>query len=205
MKTIIQIVLTIVILALAFLLYRSIQNPIEFNKAREERYEAAIEKLKDIRKAQVAFKSVHGIFANNFDTLESFLHNDSFKIERVEGRIPDSLDLAEALKANIVELVPTKVSVKDSIFSDHYAIDSIKYVPYTNGKIFEMGAGKVMTGSKVEVDVFEVKVSNNVLLNGLDEQLITNWNDEWETITGYAGLKVGSLTETTNNAGNWDY
>jgi len=38
----------------------------------------------------------------------------------------------------------------------------------------------------------------------MDEQLVANFNDERIKLTGYAGLKVGSLTEATNNAGNWE-
>jgi hypothetical protein len=33
---------------------------------------------------------------------------------------------------------------------------------------------------------------------------VTNYCEEREKITGYPGLKVGSLEEATNNAGNWE-
>ena len=67
-----------------------------------------------------------------------------------------------------------------------------------------MGAGELQTGSKVRVRVFEVKVPYDVLLAGLDPQSVINYTEEREEITGYPGLKVGSLTEATNNAGNWE-
>jgi len=41
-------------------------------------------------------------------------------------------------------------------------------------------------------------------LRGLDPQLLVNFNADRQQKTGYAGLKVGSLEETTNNAGNWE-
>jgi len=34
--------------------------------------------------------------------------------------------------------------------------------------------------------------------------LIINYKETREKITGYPGLKVGSLEEATNNAGNWE-
>jgi len=75
--------------------------------------------------------------------------------------------------------------------------------PFTRGIEFEIGTADVIAGN-VSVNVFEVKVENNVLLHGLDPQLLVNFNADRLAKTGFAGLKVGSLTETTNNAGNWE-
>lgn len=205
MKKVIQVVLFVVIIVLGYVLYSSIQNPIEFNKEREKRYGAAIEKLKDIREAEVAYKSVRGKYTGSFDTLIHFLKTDSLTVERVKGEIPDSLDKAEALKEGIISLEATKIPVKDSIFSSNYPVDSMPFVPYTKGDSFQLGAGEIMTGSEVKVKVFEAAVPNEVLLQGLDEQLVINHSSKYERITGYAGLRVGSLNKATNNAGNWDY
>ena len=44
----------------------------------------------------------------------------------------------------------------------------------------------------------------DVVLRDLDRQLVINLNDQRRTNEKYPGLKVGSLTETINNAGNWE-
>ena len=67
-----------------------------------------------------------------------------------------------------------------------------------------MGAGEIETGSGLKIKVFEAKVHNNVLLKGLDRQLVINMNDLRKKLERYPGLQVGSLTEATNNAGNWE-
>ena len=67
-----------------------------------------------------------------------------------------------------------------------------------------MGAGEVETGSKVKVKVFEVYALYDILLNGMDKQLVINYIDEREKIVKFTGLKVGSLKEATNNSGNWE-
>mgnify|MGYP006281391833 FL=1 len=77
-------------------------------------------------------------------------------------------------------------------------------MPYTDNKKFKMAAGVIETASGVDVQVFEAKVHNNVLLHGLNEQLVINLNDEAEKLEQYPGLKVGDLDEPTNNAGNWE-
>ena len=95
------------------------------------------------------------------------------------------------------------VCVRDSLFKN-IAIDSLRYIPYTDGKEFEMQAGELSTGSKVIVQVFQAQAPNNFILNGLDRQEIINLNDVAKQLKRYPGLRVGSLTEATNNAGNWE-
>jgi len=69
MKTVLQVVLFLVAIGLAYLIYASIQRPIDFKKEQTARYNATIERLKDIRKAELAFKDVHGRFTGSWDTL----------------------------------------------------------------------------------------------------------------------------------------
>ena len=57
------------IIALAFLLYRSINEPVKFNKERDQRLNVGIERLKDIRTLQVTFKDTYGHYAPVMDSL----------------------------------------------------------------------------------------------------------------------------------------
>lgn len=212
MKTVIQIVLIAAIIVLGYLLWRSINEPIEFNREKAAREGATIQRLKDIRTAQLAFKSEFGMYTGDFDSLITFLKEGSFTVVRAIGSVPDSMieelgkEQAElrALRAGLISRDTIKMSVKDSLFQAGYPIDSLRFVPYTSGVLFEMGAGEIQTASKVKVRVFEAKVPYDILLAGLDRQLLINYKEERETITGYPGLRVGSLEEATNNAGNWE-
>lgn len=209
MRTAIKIVLFVVIVVLGYELYQSIMEPIRFNREKDRREKAAIQRLKDIRTAEVAFKSKYGRYTGSFDTLIHFVKYDSFPIVRAIGSIPDSLyELGmteeEAIRKGIIIRDTSYVAVLDSIFHENYPIDSIRYVPFADTVQFFLGAGEIETGSKVKVKVFEAHVLNDVLLHGLDKQLIINYNAEREKIVGFKGLKVGSLTESTNNAGNWE-
>ncbi len=201
MKTIIQILLSIAILVLGYMLVDSINQPIRFQHEQRARYNRTIQRLKDIRTAQLAYRSIYGEFTGNFDTLINFVNNDSFRVVMSIGDMDDSL--AVALGQIIRDTI--RVSVKDSLFPKNYPIDSLRYVPYTGGRqeIF-LGASEVMTGSGLAVKVFEAHVHNDVLLAGLDRQLVINLNDERTRRDQFPGLRVGSLTETTNNAGNWE-
>jgi len=200
LKAVIHVVLISAILVVTYLVIESIQQPLRFNAEQKRRYEATIQRLKDIRTAQVAFRSENKRYTNNFDTLIEFLKTDSFRVVMQIGDEDDSVAVATGgiIRKTIL------VSVLDSLFKKNYPVDSLRFVPYTQGVEFEMDTAFLIAGN-VKVNVFEVKVHDTILLKGLDPQLLINFRADRRLKTGYDGLKVGSLKETTNNAGNWEF
>lgn len=210
MKTVIQIVLVVVVVVLSYLLYTSVERPLDFEKAKKERYEATIERLKDIRKAELAYKDVHGKFTGSWDTLINFVKTGQIPLVRKIGMLTDSMVEAgytekQALKEGKIIRDTIKVSVLDTIFGKNYKIDEIRYIPIKDTVAeFKLGAGVITTGSGIKVPVFEAKAHNNVILINLEKQLVVNLNESRRANGKYPGLKVGSLEETNNNAGNWE-
>jgi hypothetical protein len=201
MKTIIQIILGVIVVVLAYLLYDSLMEPIRFNKAVEYRKGLVVQRLKDIRELQVAYKDVYGRYSGGFDTLINFYKNDSLKILRQVGSWDDSAAVAKKL----VYTDTIRVAVKDSLFRrvEGFNIDSIAYVPIVH-EPFQLQAISYMSISKVVIPLFEVSVHNDVFLKGLDRQSVVNLNDADENMNKYPGVKVGSVTQPNNNAGNWE-
>lgn len=210
MRTIIQILLFIVAVVLAFFIYQSIQRPIDFEKARKARYDATIERLKDIRKAQEAYKGVYGKYTGSWDTLINFVMNDSVKNVRKVGELTDSMIEAKISEKKAIEMGllirdTIKENVLESLFGKDFDAKQLKYVPIQDTVAeFFLAASTITTGSGIVVPVFEARVHNNIILKNLDPQLIINLNDQRRTNEKYPGLKVGSLTEAANNAGNWE-
>ncbi len=210
MKTVIQILLFIAALVLTYFIYQSIQRPIEFGKAKDARYETTVAKLKDIRKAQLAYKDVFGKFCGSWDTLIHFVTYDSVRNVKAIGELTDSMIEAKISEKKAIEMGliirdTVKVSVIDALFGGKYDANSLRYVPVPGEPTeFHLGQTIITTGSGIQVPVFEAKAHNNIILRGLDEQLIINLNDSRRTNEKYPGLKVGSLTETNNNSGNWE-
>ncbi|MCK5823435.1 MAG: hypothetical protein KAG95_05485 [Bacteroidales bacterium] len=205
MRKTIQILLAILILVISYFTYQSVMEPIRFKQEKKYRYSKVIQRLKDIRKAELAYKEVNRVFTGSFDTLINFVKYDSMPIVRAVGRIPDelvdSITEEEAVKRGIIIRDTIRVSVLDSIFPDNYKIDSIRFVPCAEPNVeFKLGSGIVVTGSKVKVKVFKASALNFEILQGLDKQSIINLND----LAKFPGLKVGSLEEANNNAGNWE-
>jgi len=126
------------------------------------------------------------------------------------GNITDSMleqgiTERKALQLGLIVRDTIRESVLTSVFGDDYEIDQLKYIPVPDTVAeFQLGATVIATGSGINVPVFEAKAHNNILLRGLDEQLRINLNDQRRVQNKYPGLKVGSLTETNNNAGNWE-
>ncbi len=210
MKTVIQTALVIVCIVLAYLIYQSIQRPISFEKEKKARYDATIERLKDIRKAQIAYKDVYGRFTGSWDTLINFVKYDKVKVVRKIGNITDSMlekgiTERKALQMGLITRDTIRESVLTTIFNDSYKIDELKYIPAPDTVAeFQLGSNVIATGSGIRVPVFEAKAHNNIILRGLDEQLRINLNDQRRIQQKYPGLKVGSLEEANNNAGNWE-
>ncbi len=204
MKKTIQIVLAVLIVVLSYFLVESIMKPIRFKKEQTHRYQVVIQKLKDIRTAQLAYKDVYGQFTGSFDTLTNFVKYDSLPLIFKKGEIPEDLlgqiTEKEAIAKGMIVRDTSHVAVLDSLFGKSYPIDSLRFIPFSGGKQFNLAQGQVITGSKLKVDVFEAAAPSKYILKGLDQQMIVNLNDGWD----YPGLKVGSLEEANNAAGNWE-
>lgn len=212
LKYIIGFTILISTLFAAFRLYDSIMNPIRFKKEQTIRYQATVEALKIIRTAQIAYKNEYDTYTPSLNELKKFIQNDSMTVIRREGEVPDSIYLkvgnnmeeAEkiALKLGMIKRDTIKISIMDTLFAG-YDIERFGKVPFTNNLSFEMDTASINIGG-LTVHVFEAKISNFQLLNGLDKQLILNMNDDALKMNNYPGLKVGSLYENNNNEGNWD-
>ena len=225
-KIIIEVVLLAGIVFLVIANYKSIMEPLNFNKQKDYRESVAIERLKDIRTLQVAYKTVNGKFTSTVDSLKMFYETGEMPIVLQIGSNDDSAavahteqvkranrrltneDLYEMYLAgdrNLVFSIENVVAVKDTLFNDRpdFNIDSLKTIPFSGGEPVIMEA-TVRRVSGVPVPLFEAKMPYKSLLKGLDNQLRINLDADRESQNKYEGLQVGSITSPNNNAGNWE-
>ncbi|MCF0176137.1 MAG: hypothetical protein HUJ94_04810 [Bacteroidales bacterium] len=225
-------ILPAVIVLLVWLSYASVMRPVKFEKERSIRERVAVQRLKDIRDLQVAFKGNTGRFASTLDSIVDFYNNGKIVITQQVGSADDSASVAfttnfmkthkkitpkemlsiyNKAKANgtaetlLVFKVDSTVNVKDELFvgrADFHA-DSLLYIPFSGGKLTKMES-VTKTVSGVIVPLFEAKMPFKQILKGLDEQLIINLIDDRVNTDRYPGLQVGSVTTPNNNAGNWE-
>ena len=205
-RKIITYVLYFLSIILVFQIYNSIDAPIEFNKVKNERYQKVIERLKDIRNAQVAFKSVNGIYSDNFDSLVNFIETGQFTI--IEKRDSSYMQYDRVYRIDMlreVVVVDTLgfVSVKDSLFKNDNRYKDLALVPIDGiDEKFSIKAD-IIDKNGYNVPVFEVKVLKDVILFDQNKDLLMQ-EKETVSVDGVNGpaLVLGSLEDVSTN-GNW--
>lgn len=185
-------VLIVLTVWVGYLDFKSIKDPIDFNNEKIRRYKHIVQRLKDLRTAQLAYKSENGVYCNSLDTLLMFVKQDSFTVVKAIGFVPDSLTEEEALEMGIISRDTFKLAVFDSIYSPRYIaareegvpfkFDSLRFVPFTGGTEFILQSGTIERNN-VTIPVFEIKDAKPF--------------DKKDT------MRVGSLTDPST-AGNWE-
>ena len=224
-----EILLAVIICLLVWLTVKSVQKPVKFNQELKARSEVAIQRLKDIRTLQVAFKSVNGRFSPSVDSLKIFYETGKMDIVMQIGSNDDSIAVAntEAIKKANKKLKPaeitaklqeayaagtkvvfstvTEIPVKDTLFRSRpdFCIDSLYYIPFSGKQLTQMES-TIKTVSGVQVPLFEARMPYKALCKGMDNQLRINKDAECRDQNKYEGLQVGSVTAPNNNAGNWE-
>ena len=229
MNSILKKVLTYLILpaciaGLAYALVASIMEPVHFEKHREYRKGIAVQRLKDIRELQVAYKNVNGKYTADIDSLIMFYKDGKMKVVMQIGSQDDSVAVAntKALKKrkprikpeemlklynegkSLVFKIENEVAVRDTLFNDreNFVVDSLAFIPFCGDSIIMASTVKKVSG--VNVPLFEASMPYKSLLKGLNNQLRINLDAQCEDQGKYKGLQVGSISAPNNNAGNWE-
>ncbi len=208
MKTILQILLWAGSAFFAYMIYNSINAPIEFRKVKEQRYAKVIAKLKDVRDAQQAYRSVTGKYAKDFNSLIRFVDTAQFTI--TERRDSSYMEYNETYRIDMLKEVVVVdtlgfVSVKDSLFGNDDRYKTMMNLPdFGDGvKTIELNADILEQAAGYQAPVFEAKVSKDLVLHDQPKELLAQ-EKELVSVDGVDGpaITVGSLTEVSTN-GNW--
>ena len=205
-KRALELFLWVLSIFFASQIYSSINGPIKFNQVKNDRYTQVIDRLKDIRTAQIAHKDVNGFYANNFDSLVSFIDNGIFTV--IEKRDSSYLEYNRTYRIDMlkeVEIVDTLgfVPVKDSLFGDNESYKMMAKVPIegTNSE-FSIKAD-IIDKNGYQVPVFEVKVKKDVVLFDQNKDLLDQEN-KVISVDGVNGPEIilGSMSDVSTS-GNW--
>jgi type II secretory pathway component PulJ len=207
LSILINILLFAVIVFLAWQVVKSIQAPIKFNTEQKARETKVVERLIDIRNAEVLYKNANNKYTADFDSLIQFCQTAEIPIVKI---VPDPTDTTFTRTINDTI---GYVKVMDSLKSgrDNFNISDLKWVPFSQPQQnFEIEAGTIQRNG-INIPVFEVRTPYEVYLANPGaaftekewKQRVDNTKAEKESINRYAGLKVGSMEEATTD-GNWE-
>ncbi|WP_274475431.1 hypothetical protein [Mangrovimonas aestuarii] len=208
LKPVLLIGLWILIGFLGYQTYMSIYEPIKFNKLKNNRYAKVIERLVDIRDAQLAHKQITGKFAGNFDDLITFIDTAQFTITQRRDSTVKDVEASKSYGVDMfkdITLTDTLgfVPVKDSLFKGSDRYKTMMNVPVgEQGAKFKMESG-LINQNDVNIPVFEASVKKDIILFDQNKDLLVQENQVMsvDAVNGDA-LKVGSMTEV-NTSGNW--
>ena len=206
MKFVIRTLLLVAVFLLVFLCYRSIIGNIQFDREAEIRDRAVIQRLVDIRTAQVALRTRTGSFTPDLDVLVYFVQNDSIPSiysvghlseEQLEAgmTVPRAMEIInsgnrqEIERAGLWNAAENRPQlIRDSIFTPALEVlfanrpgfnpAELPYVPFGQGARFEMAVDTVPTASG-PLQVFEARTHFETYLSDLNRRLLDQkiqWN-----------------------------
>lgn len=202
-RIILHVVLIAGIIVLAYLVYNSVHKVTSFNSEEKFRIDEVANKMKHIRSIQNAYKFKYERYAPTWDTLLSFIKEDSLPVVLKTGNVPDSLTEQDALDMGLITRDTTYMPVRDSLFKEgkyEYTMDQLVYIPFSTkgGEVkpdsFKINAGSINRGN-IDVPVFEVIAPKESYLKGMNKELIAR-DDSYD-------LQLGSMEEATTD-GNWE-
>ena len=199
---ILRILLWIPVAFLAYTVYSSVMDPIKFGEEKQTRYTDAIGNLIDVRKSEIAYKSINGKFTNNWDKLVEFVDSAQFTLvsrRDTSYMAYDKVYRMDRLQEEIIIDTLGFISVKDSLFKTSLSYKTMMNVPHTDGVKFELKTA-VINKNGIKVPVFVARVKKEDLLNGMDKQLVLEAIDAFDVKGLY--LQVGDL-EQSSVSGNW--
>ena len=203
---IINAVIWILIIFFGYKVYSSINGPIEFNKVKNERYLKVIDRLKDIRNSQIAYKSINGIYCDNFDSLINFVETAQYTL--IQKRDSSFLEYDRTFRIDMLReviVVDTLgfASVKDSLFANSDRYKNMSKVPIDGVDERFLIKADVIDKNGYNVPVFEVRVSKDIVLFDQNKDLLKQ-EKGLMSVDGVNGpdIVLGSLSDVSSN-GNW--
>ncbi|MDR3129468.1 MAG: hypothetical protein LBU03_04420 [Tannerellaceae bacterium] len=210
MRRVLSVLVAGAVVLLAYVCVKSIMVPITFEKEKGIRDAAVIERLMEVRKVQIEYKNIHKAHAGSFSDLEKFLNETQIPFVLKEGVLTDDqlekgMTEQEAVKQGLIRRDTVWALAKDTLLGRDYDVANMRYIAIGDEQAeLSMDTTTLTSGSGYEIKVFECGILYKDYLKGLDAQLTYNIIDKATKQGKFPGLRVGSLEEINNNAGNWE-
>lgn len=217
-----RVLLGALALFFGYRIYRIIMEPIEFEDIRQERYSAIQLRLSQLREVEKLFKSNQGLdsltgkpcsdlrdinsqYTSNIDELIAFVKTGSvelFEEINTSKMVYDEVYQTEMLKDECVlrtlgktQALDWLIKNKPDLFTEDFNPDSLKYIPYSNKKLFTIDTASINDG---KMHVFKISAPDSLF-----------FHDVYSTYEPFirrlpiSELSVGSLEGPQLN-GNWE-
>ena len=193
MKNVFTILIYLLAILLAYMLYASIKEPIKFQGIKQARKAVVVKQLEDIRTSQEIYRAITGEFASDFDTLSMVLKNGKipFLVLTEDPEFPG--DQEKIIRDTTYE------SAIDSIVALKINLDSLRYVPFSKGKMFDIAAD-TLTYQSTLVNVVEVGTYWKDFMGKYADPKYGKYDQSYDPSKR---IKFGDLNKP-NISGSWD-
>jgi len=221
-----KIVFTLVIIGLGYMLYRTLFDPYFFEQTKKKRYNVVKEQLRDIAKAQDAYKQIKGEYADNFDSLVNVCKTGELMLVKTIGTESDTVENISVEQA--IEIFNLDPNLPDSLlYTDidrklnelykkekagekitHYLVRDTVYAPVLTQVQFNTSLDSLKYIPFSKGDEFEMHAQINYVGPGrvkvpVYEVIAYNSSILKGLNRGYykskEGIKLGSLTEASTD------
>jgi len=193
MRYVINILLLLAIVGLGYLLFGSIKTPIEFRSEKKVRKDQVTDRLNDIRKCQEMYRDITGEFAPTFDSLVMVLKTDSIPFQQVFEDPNDPTNEDKFVYKTIYS------NALDSLMAMNISLDSLRYIPFANGKEFNINAD-TLTYQKTVVWVTECGTRYNEFMGRFADAKYAKYDDSYDPAKS---VKFGDMGKPSLS-GNWE-
>jgi hypothetical protein len=222
-KTLFNILLVVVALALALLATRSILRPEKYKTAYSQRSDEVKARLVTLRAVQAVYRNEFKKYAGDVDTLVDFVNHGVVQIIKTTGEIPEDMSEEAAFKAGLIKKVVETLPAKDKIVESdpnvtYESLKNFEFIPNCNGKKFEIQLGK-LSSKTYEIPVYRVDVPIDDILADLDKTIspkdanmfsklinklfYNGLAQETQYKSQYKPMWLGSLTDS-GTSGSWE-
>ncbi|GLR16270.1 hypothetical protein [Portibacter lacus] len=192
MRLLLNVLLILGIAGLAYLLFYNVKEPIAFQAEKTRRETKVVDRLKDIRTSQELYKVITGEYAANFDTLAYVLKTRDIPQFKVVGN-PDDPTAGFTVDTLYYD-------TRDSLKALGINVDSLRYVPFTDGKvIFDMDAD-TLTYQQTLVNVVEAGTQRTNFMGRFGDIKYSKYDKSYDPNTI---LKFGNMN-SPSLSGNWE-
>ena len=210
MKIVLKILLLAAIGTLFYMCVQSIMSSVTFIDENERRTKIIAERLVAIRNAQIGYRNMYQTYAGSFADLQKFLNSDSIPFLIKEGELTDEqlkagMTEKQAIEKGIIRRDTTWVLAKDTLLDRGFDVGKIGLVPEFEHYSFHLDTATLVSPSGYQIPVFEASVPYDIYLGDLDKEELVNLKDKTTKLKRFNGLRVGSVSEINNNAGNWEF
>lgn len=210
MDKLIKLVAVLVAAALAYVTWQSVAVPVQFDDEQAKREVVLQKQLKKIATYQEAYENLYHKYASA-EELTNFLNHGKMYYVTADGEYTDAmreqgLTEKQAAAKGLIRRDTTWIATRDTLLKDGTDVATLFDVLNTGNKITIETASieQVIGKDTIHRPVMRATIPFEAYLGDLDKKLLQNKVDAANLKkNGYAGLRLGSLTEN-RMSGNWE-